>query len=66
MKSGQTKLTEKVMEAHAVGKAIWTTGAWMLTAEDGEEVSGHSAYVMVPEGGIWRLRMAISNLSPRQ
>jgi uncharacterized protein (TIGR02246 family) len=64
MKSGQPKLTEKVMEAQVVGKAIWTAGEWILTAQDGKVVSGHYAYVMVPEGSAWRLRMAISNLTP--
>jgi uncharacterized protein (TIGR02246 family) len=64
MKTGQSKLTERVMEAQAVGKAIWTTGEWILTAQDGKVVSGHYAYVMVPDGTGWRLRMAISNLTP--
>jgi uncharacterized protein (TIGR02246 family) len=64
MKNGQPKLSEKVIEAHAIGDAVWVAGEWTLTPIDAKETTGHYAWIMAPEGNDWRFRMLISNLTP--
>lgn len=64
MKNGQPKLSEKVIEAHAVGNAVWAAGEWTLAPTDAKETTGHYAWIMVPEGNNWRFRMLISNVTP--
>ena len=58
------KLTEKLLEAHAAGDAVWATGEWTLAPADGQPITGRYAWVAVPEGNNWRLRMQISNVIP--
>jgi uncharacterized protein (TIGR02246 family) len=62
--SSKSKVTEKILEARSAGDAVWTTGEWTLAAADGKEFRGHYAYVLVQDGKDWRIRMAISNLTP--
>ena len=64
MKNGQPKLSEKLIEAHPAGNNVWATGEWTLMPTDGHEVSGHFAWIMVPEGHNWLLRMQISKITP--
>jgi uncharacterized protein (TIGR02246 family) len=64
--SGKAKLelAEKVLEAHPAGDAVWATGEWTSASTDGKEFRGHFAFVLVPDGRDWSIRMAISSLTP--
>jgi uncharacterized protein (TIGR02246 family) len=63
-KQSRPKLSETVSEAQFTGDSIWAAGDYTLTISESKSISGHYAYVIVRTGEAWRIRMAISNLTP--
>lgn len=67
IKTGWTKETIKIREAHAFGDTIWGLGEYTLIGSRliaGQRLTGYFAQVLVRDGDTWRIRMLIANLTP--
>lgn len=67
MKSGWTKETVNVLEAHASGTTMWIMGEYTLIGSgpyEGKEIFGHFLKVLSQDGADWRIRTLIGNATP--
>jgi uncharacterized protein (TIGR02246 family) len=58
-----SKLTETLVEAHAAGNIVWSTGEWTATPANGAPFQGRVARIVVQEGNDWKIRMQMSNVA---
>lgn len=69
IKTGWTKESVTVSEAHAVGDAVWLVGEYSIVGSSqnsGKQIAGHFAEVLTRDGAVWRIRMLTANLTPLQ
>jgi ketosteroid isomerase-like protein len=69
IKAGWTHELVKLGEAHPAGDAVWITGEYSLTGtgdNKGKQIGGHFCNVLIQEGGAWRIRMLLANLTPTE
>jgi ketosteroid isomerase-like protein len=69
IKTGWTKESVTISEAHAMGNAIWAVGDSSIVGSarnSGKQIGGRFAEVLTQDGGAWRIRMLIAHLFPSQ
>ena len=67
IKAGWPKITTTVLQANAVGDTAWLLGEYAYTgsgANTGKQFRGHFAKVLTRDGGDWRIRLLIANVTP--
>ncbi len=67
IKSGWTKLSLTVLEAHSAGNTAWVLGEYSYVGSgqsSGKQIGGRFVKVLTQDGTEWRIRMLISNVTP--
>ena len=68
LKAGWPKVTTTVLQANAVGDAVWLLGEYTYTGagpNSGKQQRGHFAKVLTRDGSDWRIRLLIGNSTPQ-
>ena len=67
IKAGWTNETVTTTDAAAVGNAVWAAGEYALFGSGevaGKQSGGRFGWVLVHDGGAWRIAMLTANVSP--
>jgi uncharacterized protein (TIGR02246 family) len=67
MRTGWTKETASINEAHALGDIIWVTGEYMVSGSgkmSGRQFGGFFSEVLVKDGDNWRAVLLTANAPP--
>ena len=69
IKTGWTKETVTVIDAHPAGDDVWGIGEYTIAGtgqNSGKQIGGNFAVVLTHEGSDWHFRLLIGNLKPTQ